>query len=261
MTETLRMIDHIDSKTRCIVFGFIRSIQILLAKDINVPSEIVCMCLLYYYNPEYFTTFGSHITLLENGTVAKYNITGSTVEGNTVYGNVEINQNDYIKCVWTFKIVKLLKYPTIAVGITSAKTNVNDIFHTDYWDRETAMEWNDTLDPEEENSNVEQYANAYAYSMYGDTHTGMITHALVDDERAYEYSDDYYGCVWKECDELKMELNVQNRTLKYYVNAKDQGIAVQNVKFRENTTFVMAISVNTPAEIKLINFKAIYTKS
>eukprot|EP01084_Bolivina_argentea_P304826 526533_1 len=258
MTETLRMIDHIDSKTRCIVFGFIRSIQILLAKDINVPSEIVCMCLLYYYNPEYFTKHGSGITLPENRTVV-YNTVGDLIEGNTVYGNIEINQNDYIKCTWTFKIIKLLRHPMIAVGITSAKTDVNEIFHTNDWDLEIAVLLREI---EEEHSYVravEQYANAYAYSVYNDT--SMATMKSLYDERDPRYSEVYYGCVWRECDELKMELNVQNRTLKYYVNSKDQGIVEHNVEFRENTTYVMAISVNTPAEIKLINFKAMYTKT
>eukprot|EP01084_Bolivina_argentea_P304825 526532_1 len=256
MTETntaFRMIDHIGSKTRCIVFGFMRGIQILLAKDINVPSEIVCMCLLYYYYPEYFTTHGSDITLLDNGTVVKYNITGYSWEGNTVYGNAEINQNDYIKCIWSFQMVRLSKDPMIAVGITSAKTNVNEIFHTDDFDCGDHWVAYDNL---ERHTN---FANAYAYSMY-DGESVIATKSLYD-RHDHEYWDYDYGCVCRQGDELKMELDIQNRTLKYYINSNDQGIAVKNVQFIENTTFVMAISVNSPVEIKLINFKAIYTKS
>ena len=37
-------IKEVDSKTQLIVFGFVRRIEALLAKNINIPSEIVRIC-------------------------------------------------------------------------------------------------------------------------------------------------------------------------------------------------------------------------
>eukprot|EP01084_Bolivina_argentea_P025134 46757_1 len=92
--------------TRCVVFGFARSVELLFVKRIHIPSEIVLTCLLYYYNPEYFTIHGSDMILKDNGqTVESKSQPIYEYEG-SAYGNVEINKNDYIKYVWDFEIKK-----------------------------------------------------------------------------------------------------------------------------------------------------------
>eukprot|EP01084_Bolivina_argentea_P236308 397372_1 len=58
---------NVDHRTRSVVFGFTRSVELLFVKRIYIPSEIVLICLLYYYNPEYFTVHGPALILKDNG--------------------------------------------------------------------------------------------------------------------------------------------------------------------------------------------------
>eukprot|EP01084_Bolivina_argentea_P213110 362068_1 len=113
--------ESVDDRTKCIVFGFVRSVELY------IPSEIVLMCLLYYYNGEYFTVYGSEMTLKDNG---------DTIEGsqnlfveNTAYGKKEINKNDYIKCIWDFEIKKCNStYNTMVIGIAINKRSIEEWF-------------------------------------------------------------------------------------------------------------------------------------
>eukprot|EP01084_Bolivina_argentea_P295459 508678_1 len=125
----------VDHTTRSVVFGFVRSVEVLFERRIHTPSEIVLMCLLYYYNPEYFTAYGSGMTLKDNG---------DTVEGpqnpfviSTAYGNIEINKNDYIKCIWDFEIKKCNStYNTMVIGIAINKRNIERVFVTEDLDED-----------------------------------------------------------------------------------------------------------------------------
>eukprot|EP01084_Bolivina_argentea_P295458 508677_1 len=89
----------VDHTTRSVVFGFARSVEVLFVRGIHIPSEIVLMCLLYYYNPEYFTVHGLDMILKDNGHTVERNPLksetkyGDTTYGDTAYGNVEINKN------------------------------------------------------------------------------------------------------------------------------------------------------------------------
>ena len=50
---TLQDVKNIDERTKDIVFGYIRRLQLLLSRD-NVPSLVSHWCLLYYYQREFF---------------------------------------------------------------------------------------------------------------------------------------------------------------------------------------------------------------
>ena len=57
---TLELVKDVDSKTKDIVNGFLRRIQLLLPSDIydiyhdNIPDLISYFCILYFYIREYF---------------------------------------------------------------------------------------------------------------------------------------------------------------------------------------------------------------
>eukprot|EP01084_Bolivina_argentea_P223569 378251_1 len=251
-TSYFRIIKHTDPTTRDIVFGFIRDIQALLSKNIIVPSEIVYMCLLYFYNVEYFTTHGSDMSIHDNGQIVKHHATGyyydaDVNDGNTVYGNLEINPNDYIKCIWIFKMIKLSTDAMIAIGLASTQANTESCFHG-CWVNAADAEWVRS-EPEEDCVNV-----SYAYQKC-DNDILFIT--SIDGFQA-DSDKDYGNSDLNEGDEIKMELDIQNRTLKYYVNSKDQGMADDNLWFGANKTLMMAVSINTPSEIQLTDFKATY---
>eukprot|EP01084_Bolivina_argentea_P308820 534089_1 len=138
-TAYLIAIKYADQVTKSIVFGFMRSIEVMYGT--NIPSEIVLICLMYYYNPEYFTKHGNHMILQHNNQTVKhdnkpykhddddddeYSWLDFYDAANTVYGNVEISECKYIKCIWHFKIKKFIAGVNIAIGIASSDKKETD---------------------------------------------------------------------------------------------------------------------------------------
>ena len=65
-----------------------------------------------------------------------------------------------------------------------------------------------------------------------------------------------YGCAYSDKDnQVKMELNMDDKTLKYYVNGEDQGIAFDNICFDNDQHYSMCISLDEPMSVQLIDFK------
>ena len=73
------------------------------------------------------------------------------------------------------------------------------------------------------------------------------------------YNGESYGKLWEASDTIKMELNTNKKTLKFYVNNVDQGIAFDEVDFENNTKYNMAIFLYQKNDsIQLIDFQQIY---
>eukprot|EP01084_Bolivina_argentea_P219071 371624_1 len=252
--DTIKNVDH---TTRFIVFGFVRSVEVLFVNKIHIPSEIVLMCLLYYYNPEYFTVHGPKMILKDNGYTVESNMHSHVFTGNTAYGNVEINKDDYIKCIWDFEITNGASggdsnHNTLAIGIAANKKNAEEMF---------VVEWQIFLDKDDENADDVLCGYNYGYQTY-DTDCELleteVTTDLFGGSMLSCANMKTYGCMWKVGDIVTMELDVQNEILKYYVNSIDKGIAVEGVYFDNNVKYVMAVACDGEATIKLINFKATY---
>ena len=211
-------IKDVDPLSQCVVFGFIRSMEQSVSTVMTIPIEIASICLLYYYNPEYFTKHGDYILLQDDKTVehdwqCKYD---------SVYGKLEINDKDYIKCSWTFEVSMENNGVVMGIGISCDKEIINDIFAN--------------------------RANTYAYEYYigGDIR--------IEDEIKP------YGREWNNGDIIKMELDVANRILRYSLNSEDQGIAVQDINFDNGMKYTMAMYFDDHAIVKLLDFQATYTR-
>ena len=213
-------IKDVDPWSECVVFGFIRCIEQSLSQIQSIPIEIFSMCLLYFYNPEYFTKHGDHIILKDDNKTMEHDLAPAF---DTVYGNLEIDKGHYIECSWTFEINKLAFDTIIGIGMSCGKEIVNDIF-TDH-------------------------ENTFAYESYdrGEIYGKGVLKGL-------------YGCRLHEGDIVEMTLNVENKTLRYSVNSKDQGIAVQDIDFDDDIKYVMAIYSDEQSIVKLLDFQVTYKK-
>eukprot|EP01084_Bolivina_argentea_P271813 462582_1 len=179
------------------------------------------MCLLYYWNPEYFTVHGSKMILKDNRHTVETN-SASFVE-NTAYGNIEINKNDYIKCIWDFEIQKRgnATYNTNVIGIATNKKNTEWMF---------VVDWLMSLSDDDDDDDDVLCGYNYGYHIYQTGHELLQTKVTLNKDGSIAINNDNikpYGCIWKVGDIVRMELDVQNETLKYYVNSIDQGIAVE----------------------------------
>ena len=203
-------------KDKTAVFGYVRKCQYSLPQNssyYNIPQLIYFICYAFYTKTEYFTKYGKHIKLNdEQDTVS--NIYSSA---STAYGNININGNDdgNIIYLWTLKILSLsTNYPVIVIGIDSSnKMYINERFVT--------------------TSNKHLF---YVF-VFLDFGIGEIT-------KKENKSVTTYICNLKikKNDIIKMELHCFNKTLKCWVNDQIIDATINDIDFRKNNVYNMAIS-------------------
>eukprot|EP01083_Nonionella_stella_P021267 58986_1 len=148
----------------------------------------------------------------------------------TVYGNFKIESSLNSICIWTFKILHLTSSyemntgsnENIYIGIDSSN---KDNIHIDF---------------------SEGYSARYKYFAWG------------SDQAAW-YNGDFnnYGTAFNNNDIVQMEINTQNKSLKYYLNGIDQDIAFTRLFSSEIDEFYyLAIALdNKDTSIQLLRFQ------
>ena len=234
--QTFEVMKNADQEAKDVINGFIRNAQSMLEIEnednpyYNIPSLVFVITMLYYYNPEYFTVHGDYILLNGDGNVASASF---DIPRNTVYGNVFITKFCKGKYIWTFNIVKSNKNVIIAIGIDSSNKKFA-------------------------NSTFNSFDNASAYYAYQcwaegtDDPARRVHNGRVDDMQC----NVAYGAVFsdKAC-QIKMELDMDHKRLKYYVDGKDQGIAFCNICFKNDEKYSMCISMDETMCIKLSDYQ------
>ena len=223
-------IKKIDERTKIIVLGYIRLCQKLLSSKnnpyYNIPELINYLCIIYYHHSEYFTKHGQFIQLNQNNDTITRILKVSNTD-NSVYGNILIDAAVNLNIIysWTFKIIES---SLMFIGIDSSnKKHIGgdfSFFNGDYF---------------------------YAYGG-GD---GIGNHGWIYSQITLE---EEYGDNLKINDELRMELNTKNSTMRYFINNIDQGIAFQDIDFDDNKKYYMAICLTSSSKVKLIDFNQTY---
>ena len=157
-----------------------------------VPSVILHLCMIYYMTTEHFILHDS-ISLNDEKTIIK-----ATKQGfKTIYGNIKISNYYPTIYKWCFKIIA--KRDAICIGIDSSNKKYID---------------NDFSSP---NVNSNPF---YAYYNGGLKYGHKIS-----------FNGEKYADPWGVGNKIKMELNTKTKTLKFYVDNKDQGIAFYGIDF------------------------------
>ena len=219
-----------------IVNGYIKCAQLLLPYRqnpyYNIPEIVNQICINFYNNPEYFTKYNSDVIQLNDDKTMIIMPDGMFFGNGTSYGNVDIIDDNRLKYIWKFKIKSCSYHTLMAIGIdSSSKAYVYEDFH--------------------DCDNKYPY---YAFEIYSSSEEGVL----------YEYDQgstnvcvDYGDCGEEihSIDEatVMMELNLKDKTLKYYINDIDQGVAFTNIYFDQDTIYNMAVYVNS-VNIELIDF-------
>ena len=208
------------------VYGFMKEAQSLLPNEnnpyYNIPELVVSVCLNFYNNPEYFTSF-TDINDKEQKTYAKYHEVSSTGY-QTHYGAVNITNEVNYEYIWTLELLK--NNGLIAIGIDSSNKGYNKL---DFHDCE----------------NMYKY---YAIEFVG-THTGELY------SHTQEYTHEGYSRNSLEAgDIIEMRLNMKDRTLQYYINSKHQKIYFSDIQFDKDTVYNLAVCIDR-ADIELKKFE------
>ena len=172
----------------------------------------------HFLNPnigkEFFTVHGRAVILEKSDTEATHNSVVSPWA--TVYGNVEIDDSKAARYFWKFRVVQpgIIYFGIDSSGKQFFDANIGgdgwrrpnqNPWYAVCWVVNGAKEWNSIL----KRWSVLQ-ANDYGERMY----YGKTA------ERHKKY-----GIGIDEGDEITMEINARNATMKYYINGKDQGNA------------------------------------
>ena len=232
-------LNEIDQRSKLIVYGFLRNMYQKTSPTKhklhnNVPELVYYICICYYYIPEYFTKHGSNLHLNTEQNLVVYSSTihddnNYKNDMNTVYGNIEISydsNSDINEYIWIFEIISCSE--TISIGIDSSnKEFIDDAFYDCGYGPCYAHEF------------------FYRYMNIIDDHTSDGSHG----HKILEVGD-----------KIKMILNVENKTLKYYTNNVDQKYPF-NIDFGDDQnkiSYFMAVSLYD-GSVKLADFYKNYS--
>ena len=212
-----------------IVFGFINRSQKLFPYQQNpyytIPALVGYTILPYYSAIEYFTDHGNEMMLNEERNSCKY---FGAINANTVYGAFKIhNKADYNKLIWNFAMYIPQSRTIAAIGISSGdKNNTNSTFVCS-------------------GSNV-----IYAWQCYLQRATIYYSNDGYLDSKSYGEKFTFRDT------KVGMEIDIKNKTLRYYLNDEDQGIALDDIDFKEKE-YYLAITLDEKAHVKLLDFCAL----
>lgn len=122
----MQRLKNVDDRTKNIVFGYSRLSQ--TECNLNVPTMIQYLFMVYYWINEYFTDHGECITLDKNNIIATAS-DSNHYTFNTVYGNnvICIDDKSVKKYKWKVRMNKIsLRSRTIYFGIDSSDNKFID---------------------------------------------------------------------------------------------------------------------------------------
>ena len=244
MSFNFDRIKDVDGYIKNVVNGYIHASQSLLPHEQNayyiIPPLIYYLVIGYYHNPEYFALFPESITINDDKNKAIHN--PQTISGISIFGNMKISKNMHSnKFIWTIKISGPSSGLAIAIGIDAdSSKNVEKLFDC--------------------NKNADGPFYAYESELfYGSRQTNL--NYYTPKEQSISHAE--YGVSYAADNEdhtLKMELNTKNKTLRYYVNGQDQGVAINDVMLDNNEEYTLAISADFNVTVQLLQFEQMYDK-
>ena len=204
------------------MIGYIRNAQKLI-QSYPIPMDISYLCLLYFYEYDYFFKCGDSMDINETGDTVNVIFDGEA----TCYGKIDIsNRNESIIYEWKFKILRFdhqFAEWIMCIGIdASNREHCNDFFCKNFhkeFQYCKALENDGTI-----RSNGEYF--------------------VMDQE-----------CPYFEGDTITMVLDPKQEKLKYFKNDEDECIVIVNVEFEQDTKYNMAVFAGDEGvSIQLIEF-------
>eukprot|EP01084_Bolivina_argentea_P319735 554589_1 len=230
----------VNKRSKTITMGYIRSVENELhTNHHNVPIGIKNLCVLYYLETEQFGRHSKELMISSSNGREKNDIVEQMEDGYwyCVYGTIIIDKKKHPDSIykWKLRLNKSNKecvLPSIGIVVVNDNTKLP----LDYYCFVIAS------------------GQSYPCEYYGFELTwGSIRSKEIDDQ----IGDCLYHSLKNDINEgdiIKMELNIKNKTLKYYLNDKDLGIAFKNINM--NYKYCLAISFASKGiQIQIVDFQ------
>ena len=218
----LTMLKEIDKDVRYLIFGYMRSSELLFDDNnpyYNIPDFVCTICLWYYcilyMTNDKFDIAAGDIEISED----KLTITKGAADAEfySVYGTQGIPSMSQMHCKWKFKMNRL--YGNCYVGISSKKC-LDSPFH---------------------------YKSSPNYCYY------MLGWKI----KCGQFNDrEKYGKKFWDRDYLTMELDMNKKELRYAVNDEDQGVAFDDIECGDDIIYYLAITIeHTGDHLSMIDYQ------
>ena len=200
MSLTKKQLDEL------LVYGYIRR-----EFELDIPEDIMDLCVLWYHIASYFLVAGKHCTFNDDYTICEYNNDGSLAgdQANSCYGSVLMASMSDIDFEYKYR-VKILQFGSI-IGIGIDDGNCKHI------------DANYTLD--KRGGELKHYSYL--------SNTGL-----------YKWGDNNkctrYGVEYRENDVITMIYNPYKHTLEFKKNGQSQGL-IENIYGDEELSYRLCI--------------------
>ena len=239
MSTLLKKLRFVDETYATITFGYIRKMESeLLSTQFQIPLEIKTLCLLYGIEYEQFDKYkhSKHLQISSSDDHKQNNVVQQIYDGcwYSVYGRAIIDPVEYPLAIyeWIFKFTR----QDGKVG-TSPSIGIISITKDDKY----------PLDAYCFNNIISNIANKYTFYAW---QTGWANTRSTQKIQDAGYGR-YAGLDRPEM--IKMQLDINKRTLRFYRSDQDLGIAFTNIDM--NKKYRLAISfANITHEIQLMHF-------
>lgn len=206
-----------------LVFGYVRRLDGYLSKI--VPKSITNVCYEFYAVKDYFEIAGKGIKIEKDDSMITKQENAKENYSNTSYGTKLIDSSQNVIAEWTLKIVKnRIKGLGICIGIAN-------------------------------NSN---YQNKQSFHCGHKSVENNIYYIYHNERHAYQSGDisSKYGKDYGTNDIIKLELNLKESKIEFYVNGESQGILSKDIKRNDETKYRLQISMFFRNDsIEILDFK------
>ena len=222
MSKVLKKIHAINQLDKDVVIGYAKNVQKLL-KTQQIPMAITYLCLLYFYETDYFYKAGMMMNINDKGDILE------ALQQSTCYGKLDIGYHLHFNKLilsWTFKIIQFspLSRNSLCIGIDSSNRRHYDYFFANFNDYSCLKNLFYAVTNE-----------GFMYTVFGASNKGTGE--------------------WRQGDTIKMELNAQEGQLRYFVNDKDIG-NVFDIPIGENMVYNLAVFAgDQDTKIQLVSFE------
>lgn len=100
---SLKKVKSADNESKDVVFGYVREVDKSM-ENTNIPAAISCLCLAFYYFPEYFAKAREDKFKISDDKLTIISIDNCSYENHSIYMNKWINSQSNKIIKWTFKI-------------------------------------------------------------------------------------------------------------------------------------------------------------
>ena len=214
----------VDKKIEHLVYGFIHKLEETSKLSTNIPLEIIKLCLLFFFNAEYFEIAGVDIVIsgTQKDTITKKN--ENSID-NVTYGSNWIPSMNKSNYKWTLKIIN--NHTNNNGSVLGIIGKISDNLNRSFYDDECI-----DCSP--------------CYANWG----GYLSKNNKEIRSGYGINFGKPGTI------ITLELDLKNRELIYHFDGECYGPAFQNIQQDESTKYKFAISLYwTQAIVKLIKFE------